>query len=208
MADNPNPGAGTGAQPAFDPNQFAEALTRSFNAALGEALKPIGDRLSKLEAPPAGQGDGKAAGRNLTAEDIGKVIDERLTKHQASEAKRHARDDFARSKLKDVPTIYHRDLPETDNAAELAAAEQRIRDRYREDLKAAGIKPADVGGHPAAQGKAPQPQGRDVSKWSNSQKIESLIADSKPSLQGTMPAEAQNANAGAEQGNVTQANAV
>jgi hypothetical protein len=215
MAENPNPGTGAGSPPAFDPNQFAESLTRTFTASLAEALKPINDRLAKFETAPAPEAktDGKAAGRNLTAEDVGKIVNDALANHRASESKRAARAAFADEKMKDLPRIYRDQLPETDDVNQLQLAEQRIRSQYQTDFKAAGGAEEDAAGAAGGQsvgganpGGAGPIQNVDLSKLNASQLIYMGLRRSRPARSGgtngaPLPSERAKAAAASAKGN-------
>ena len=58
------------------------------------------------------------------------------------------RHSFIQTYMKDIPTAYLHDLPETSDVNVLRKSEQDIRTRYQADMKTAGVKLPDRGGAP------------------------------------------------------------
>jgi hypothetical protein len=76
---------------------------------------------------------------------------EKAKADEASAALKAKRDEFVATQLKGVPARYHADLG--DDEAKWADAAKAIRETFANDVKAAGLKVADVGG--SAGGTAP-----------------------------------------------------
>lgn len=120
----------------------------------------------------------KADGASIKLDDVKKLVADELAAAQATQATAKAdadkaaarkakRDAFVAEKLKGVPAVYAALLPDTDDDAELSAAEATIRERFRSDLAASGLKLADVGNN--ATGTAVD--AADVAKLSPQDKI-------------------------------------
>jgi hypothetical protein len=189
---NPAPAAGT-QLPADLAAQLA-ALT-GIVGSLAESQKTIVSAVEKLTAtpgtPPATGAAGAAGKPNaITLEDLTRVLDQRDQQRSAAAAKTAARQGFIESKMNDLPSAYRQLLPDTDDAGQLAAAEQRIRTQYQADFKTAGGKVPDVGG--GTPGGAPPAAGVvDVSKMSPTQLVEMGLKGSRPTgsvAPGTAPA--------------------
>lgn len=105
-------------------------LTRQQQSLL-DAIKPM------PPAPPA----------QATA-DLRSFVADLFRQHTASERKQAVRDDYIRQHLTDLPEVYRRTMPATDDPATLADAEQAVRAQYRQDLarlKApTSVRPADA----------------------------------------------------------------
>jgi|GEM_PF-3847720 len=122
--------------------------------ALIEGQKTHGDAIAKLLSPPAAtdaaakETAGKAA--PLTAESIAslvtKTVTDALTAKNATDAVRAARDGFVATKMNDLPSAYSAQLPNTDDPAKLAAAEQTIRTQFKADQAKLGVTAQTIGG--------------------------------------------------------------
>jgi hypothetical protein len=191
MAESNPAGNAAASPPQIDVAALADAIGKSIAA----QLQPLHEAVGKLSAPAATAAK-EEKHKPLTADDIAKIVGDKLAVHDSTQAKRAARDNHARAKMKDVPAAYLRDLPETDDQAALDAAEQRIRTQYRADLKAAGITAPPVGSAVVVDTVSPGELGKlDVSKMSSTKKIEGLIASSRPSMRSGAP-ESASAQAG------------
>jgi hypothetical protein len=165
---------------------FAKAMAPSIGAAIAEANKPLAEQLGKLTSPAAKEEPAKgrpgdaadAADRPLTRAELLKTLKEERDANRASESKRVARESFALDKMKDLPEAYRRDLPDTEDQATLASAEQTIRQRYRDDMKAAGFAVKDVNGN-APGGGSPATAPPDLSKLNPIQLITAGLSDGK-----------------------------
>jgi hypothetical protein len=150
----------TATAPATSGALDLKALEASFGVAVASALKPFSEKLDAFEArfaqaaAPAAPAASDTKGKALTLEDVGKLLDERLTASQQTAAAKQARDAFAGDKLKDLPAVYRNQLG--NDPSKWAAEEQSIRQQYQADFKVSGAAaPANVGGTPPAAGSAP-----------------------------------------------------
>lgn len=204
-AGGKDPMAGeTTATPGIDTKALGEAIAASLTASLGPALataigeanKPLVEQLGKLQPPAAAAGNaaantagGNTAGGNtagagatggkpapVTAEDVAKIVAEQLKGFQQTSQQTAQREAYLGSKLKDLPAAYRNQLG--PDPAKWAAEEQAIRDQFKADLAAAGVKPADVGGDQPG-GQKPG-QAVDLSKLSPVQKVMAGLAASTP----------------------------
>lgn len=195
-AGGKDPMAGeTTATPGIDTKALGEAIAASLTASLGPALataigeanKPLVEQLGKLQPPAAAAGNaagGNAAGAGatggkptpVTAEDVAKIVAEQLKGFQQTSQQTAQREAYLGSKLKDLPAAYRNQLG--PDPAKWAAEEQAIRDQFKADLAAAGVKPADVGGDQPG-GQKPG-QAVDLSKLSPVQKVMAGLAASTP----------------------------
>ena len=92
-------------------------------------------------------------------------------------------------KMKDLPAVYQNQLPNTGNAAELAAAEQKIREQYRADFKIAQpTAQPNVAGTPPTGAQPPTAAPVDLSKLSPTQLVEQGLKDAQaaPKPPGTV----------------------
>lgn len=98
-----------------------------------------------------------AAGGAMNAEQIQKLVADSVTaairpvldsmaQQQRALGAASVRDRFLSEKMKDLPELYRQRMPATDDLHALAAEEQRVREMYQRDFKAAGGKVPDVGG--------------------------------------------------------------
>jgi hypothetical protein len=104
-------------------------------------------------APAAGGGGGMMAQADvekLVAERVSAAVSPFLKQQQDQQQTASVRDRYIGERMKDVPEIYRSQLPQTADQTALAQAEQKIRDTYKADLAAAGIKAPNVGGSSAA----------------------------------------------------------
>jgi hypothetical protein len=157
--------------PAFD----AAAFEAKMLGALEAGLKPIAAEIGKLQAAakPAEQAAARAIeGVALKAEDVGRIIEEKLSAFSNKQSTASAREAFATSKMADLPAIYRSQLPQTADAAELARAEQTIRAQYQADFKASGGKTENVAGTTPANAQAATRVAVDTSKMTASQLLD------------------------------------
>lgn len=151
--------------PTIDPKVISDAisaaLATALPAAIGEAVKPISEAVAKLQpaTPPPAAGD-KA--KPLTAEDVTRLVSDSLKTFQQQTQQSAARQQYQGDKLKDLPPIY-RDRLGSD-PAKWATEEQAIRDQFKADRVALGVKVEDLGGGNPG-GAAPTKQA-DLSKLS------------------------------------------
>lgn len=161
----PPPEAPAAPAPAITPDAIAKLISDQVAA----AVKPLHDQLAGLKPAAAVSGKSDAASQALTAEAVAKIVGDKFAEAQASQASIAARSALANDKLKDLPQTYRDLLPNTGDQAQLAAAEQTIRARYRAEIGDKAAVGFNVGG--SAGGQAAKGQ-VDVSKLSPAQKIE------------------------------------
>jgi hypothetical protein len=147
------------------------AFAALVGAAVADAVKPLNEKIAKLEAPAAAVAapGGKATdqAKALTAEDIDKLVEKRLAAQQQSAQAQAQRDAFLAEKLKDLPAAYRSKLG--GDPAKWKDEEQAIRAEFQKDFAAAGGKPADVGAD--KPGGAKPAEAVDYSKLSPTQLI-------------------------------------
>ncbi len=169
----------TDAPPSTDVNQQIAALASAVQQ-LADSQKSL---VQRLQAGPQ-------AGAALGAADVQRIVADSLAQQQQATRVSGARDRYLAEKMSDLPSLYQQQMPVSDDPALLASQEQRIRERYRGDFKAAhpnaradvnagalpGSKPADV---------------LDLSRLSPTQLIAKGLERAKPSNAGTrtQPAE-------------------
>jgi hypothetical protein len=135
---------------------LAAALPNAISSAVTAAIKPLADNQKVLAdtlaaLPPAKKEEGGGGeAKPLTAEDVGKLLDQKLTAQQQSAAAAAARTAFAGSKLKDLPQAYQDKLG--NDPAKWAGEEQAIREQFKSDMKALGVEPKTVGGAATSDG--------------------------------------------------------
>lgn len=179
MAEATQGGAASTAAPAIDHEALAKAMAPLIGAAVAEAVKPLNERIEKLQAPAPAAETKTAAGKEnapkpLSLEDITKLLDERDGRNRSAQQ----REQFQQSKLADLPAAYRHQLG-TD-PAKWAAEEQTIRAQYREDLAKAGVKAANVGGTSPGGAKPADAPPADLSKMNGTQKILLGLKNSHP----------------------------
>lgn len=128
-----------------------------------EAVKKIGDIENNLKVVSETMAQQKLLSpedvRALLAQDLAAreaAAAEAAKASEASAALKAKREAFAAEKLKGVPARYHDALG--DDESKWAEAEKAIRETFAADLKAAGVKVADVGG--SAGGEPPAGGGK------------------------------------------------
>jgi hypothetical protein len=151
----------------------ATAIGKLINDAIGAALKPITDGLGELAKNQKVLADTFAADQQkaaeaakaaaaatttdakkgeppkpLTLEDVTKVVNDsvanQLKTREEAAASTEARNKFIGEKLKDLTPAYQNLLG--NDPAKWAAEEQQIRDKFKAEITAAGLKIPDVGG--------------------------------------------------------------
>jgi hypothetical protein len=151
------------------------AMTTAITTAVSEANKPLVEQFKTLQAQPAtAAGTPAAAGKPgevkpVTLDDVKNVIAEQFKGIQQQNQQSAQRDAYLANKLKDVPAAYRNQLG--NDPAKWATEEQTIRDQFKTDLAAAGLKPKDVGGVTPAGG-APPTSSVDLSKLNPTQLAE------------------------------------
>jgi hypothetical protein len=180
--------AGTTSPTAALEAKFSE-LT-SLVGKLADSLKAVADgqaEITKIVSKPAAAATADKAAeaaKPLTQESVAELIrkgvTEALSAAKGAEAKIAAVAKYATEKMKDLPEVYRKLLPQTDDAAQLAAAEQTIRTQYKSDLSASGAVPKDVGGAADLAGGAAPLAVVDYSKLSPMEKIVAGLKQSKP----------------------------
>ncbi len=113
-------------------SQSTSKITESITA-LTELIKKPGTEERPKAETPAG----------LTEEQVKKLIADATTTAQQDMSQKAARDAYIGEKLKDLPAAYRNQLG-TDKS-KWAAEEQALRDQFKADLEAAGVKKADLG---------------------------------------------------------------
>jgi hypothetical protein len=162
-----------GTAPAIDYEKLGAAIAASLAPAIGEANKPLLERLDKLATPAtqaAAAADPGAKAKPLSADDITKIVSDQLKTFQQGQQTQAAREGYLASKMNDLPAAYRNQMPNTADAAELARAEQQIRQQFQADFKAAGGTTQTVAGNPPA-GAAKPGAAVDTSKLSSVDKI-------------------------------------
>jgi hypothetical protein len=164
----------------IDQEALAKLIAATVATALAESNKGILEQLGKLSAPAPAlvkeDGAKPQAAKPLTLEDVKGFFAEK----EKSAATAAAREKFAAEKLADVPAAYRGQLPHTDDAAQLAAAEQKIRADYRADLKAKGFEVKDVGGAVPGGGVPAAKAPVDLSKLSATELMEMGLKQAGP----------------------------
>lgn len=161
------------------------ALAALVGAAVADAVKPLNEKIAKLEAPAAAAPGDKAADQTkaLTAEDIDKLVEKRLAAQQQSAQAQAQRDAFLAEKLKDLPAAYRSKLG--GDPAKWKDEEQAIRAEFQKDFAAAGGKPADVGAD--KPGGAKPAEAVDYSKLSPTQLIAQGLKTAVPQRGAVTP---------------------
>jgi hypothetical protein len=151
----------------FDPATIP-ALVAS---AVAEAMKPFSEQIAKFQtaAPPAPTATGKKG--ELTIDDVSRAIGDALQSHNRTQSVLQTVASYASEKLKDLPPIYQKMLPSTDDVQKLVAAEQTIRAQFLADMKALGIEPKAVGAQGVGGAAKPAAGPVDLSKMSADQLI-------------------------------------
>jgi hypothetical protein len=183
----------TATTPAASGGLSKEEVAKLVSDGISAALNPLGDVLKGLAdgqkalaeklTPPAPAAGKETAPAALTAADVAKIVQDNLKTFQTGQSKAQAKAAYAADKLKDLPATYQSLLPETDDPAALAKAEQDIRARFKAELGdklAPTPNVASPGGGAAPEGKV------DLSKLTSTQLIEHGI---KAGLATTAPSE-------------------
>lgn len=190
MPEPTNPPPAAGAQQPDVTTQIASLTTAVAGLAAGQ--QKLVDALSQQQAATQQQQPAGKPGA-LTADDVGRIVGEKLQAFQTSQQQSQQRQQFVGDKLKDVPAVYHTLLG--NDPAQWPQQEQKIRDQFKADLAAAGVKAPSVSGDAGTGGSA-TPAGTaavDVNKLSATQKIEMGLKQSPPArgtsaTLGTIPA--------------------
>lgn len=160
VSDTPNtanPPAASGGAPTEAAIQkiVQQALADVLPKALGDAIKPISERLVETEKNVKTVAD-TVANQKILGEDGVKALiaadaqartaaaQKEADAKQAAEAIKTKREAFAKEHLKNVPARYHAELG--DDEAKWAETAKTVRDAFAADMKAAGVKVPDVGG--------------------------------------------------------------
>jgi hypothetical protein len=179
MAD-PTNGATVQATAGIDYEKLGGLITKAVDAAVEARIKPVADAQTKLgeqvaqlasgAAADAGKDkggkDGKddkgAAAAAPTLEQIGALIDSKLTAAQQSSQSKAQRDQYMADQLKDLPAAYRNQLG--NDPAKWKEEEQAIRDQFKSDLKTAGVETKALGDAARDGGKTPELRPVDRSK--------------------------------------------
>jgi len=158
-----------------------ESVGGQITQAVAEGLKPVVDRVGKLEEAGAAKAPAAGDPQVITVEEFERRMAERDAKAakdadaaKADAAKAKARDAYVAAKMGDVPAGYHGQMPATDDEAELAKAEQAVRATFRADAKAAGMTVPDVGERPPSSG-SPAAAGPDTEKMPPARKLATAL---------------------------------
>jgi hypothetical protein len=157
-------------------------------AAVADAVKPMNEKIAKLEAAPAAAAPAAAAAdqaapKALTAEDVDKLVEKRLAAQQQSAQAQAQRDAFLAEKLKDLPAAYRSKLGTTRRSGRTRS--RRSAPSSRSDFAAAGGKPADVGAD--KPGGAKPAEAVDFSKLSPTQLIAQGLKTAVPQRGAAIP---------------------
>lgn len=194
--------------PAASGGLTLDQVNQAITSALSAALNPLGEALKgmqanqaalaeKLTGTAAAEATAAAKGKEttppaLTAADVAKLVGDGIKAFAAGQSKATARQSYGADKLKDLPQTYRDLLPETDDPAALATAEQAIRSRYKAEVGDKIAAPAGVAsqaGGAAAEGKV------DLSKFTATQLLEHGIKTGAATTAPSLSAGAQGAAA-------------
>ena len=148
-----NQGSGAVTPAAIDMDALAKLIQTNTQAAVAEAVKPLNERLAKFEtaqSAPAKDAAAKeaAAVKPITEADIDARVEAKFKAAQEASTAKATRDAYLGEKLKDLPEAYRSQLG--SDPAKFAEQEQKIRDTFKADFKAAGGTVKDVAGVTAA----------------------------------------------------------
>jgi hypothetical protein len=149
------PPAGSG---GIDVQALTQGIVTGVSAAIGEALKPLGEQIGKLGTPQAQKPEEKAtAEKPLTMADVTKVVTEALAGQQSSQVNAQKRGEFIAANLGKLPKAYQNQLGQ--DPAKWPEEAKGIQAQFETDAKGLGVKleglgnPAGDGGKTAAQEK-------------------------------------------------------
>jgi hypothetical protein len=159
-----------------------EAVTKAVEKVTGD-VKTLAEKVTAIETAKSETGEGKPAG--LTADDVAKLLDDRLAEQAkanqktaeneaAAKAKAAAREKFIKENAAKVPESYLSHIPESDVEEELKAGLGKATAALKADAEKFGWG-ANIGASASAAGG----DGVDVEKMSATQKIAAGLAEGK-----------------------------
>lgn len=145
----------------IDVQALTQGIVQGVSAALGEALKPLGEQLGKLAAPE--KKPEAATDKPITAQDVAKMVTDALAGQKASADGVAKREQFITANLGKLPAAYRNQLG-TD-PAKWADESKAIQGQFEADVKGLpGVKLESLGTPAGDGGKTPAGEKPDLSK--------------------------------------------
>lgn len=146
-----------GGTPPSTPHNLERRLDALSDAVerLVQSQQALVDGLAMPPATPVASAASSAepSAMALSPDQVKRLVADALRERETAQTRSAARERWVRERMADLPEAYRRQLPETDDPAALAQAEQALRQQYRDDFRIAGPPTPSIGGD--AGGAAP-----------------------------------------------------